>query len=216
MVIIGGLVMTQQNATYVTRDFASMSNFPVYDTNTGVWSSRSATGTVSTGPRLLHNAVLGTDDTSIIVCCGLGQKSTDIFNDVLVLDTRTWSWTLPTVAGTFPPPRDDATAVMVNGQMIVLFGEDAEGVVLNDTVILDTRTTPFRWTTTFEPAKNDPLAVVGGVGGIVGIVCGVLVIAAVAIFLLIRKPWVKRHKPNPEISPAPAVANHDPVWFPTP
>ncbi|RUS32009.1 hypothetical protein BC938DRAFT_476509 [Jimgerdemannia flammicorona] len=164
----------------------------ILPTNSAVWSSQNAAGSYTPGPLQSHNAELGTDGISIIIC---GNAS-----DVFVLNTQTWSWTQPAIDGTVPPERVGASAVMVNGQMILFFGihtsENSSGSYLNDVVILDTRTTPFRWATTFDPlTSTNPLAVVGGIGGIIGIIIAVLFIG-VAIFLFIRKPW--RRSDNPK------------------
>ncbi|RUS35419.1 hypothetical protein BC938DRAFT_484023 [Jimgerdemannia flammicorona] len=263
MVIIGGVLELQPNATYVTGELASMSEFPVFDTNSAVWSLHNAVGSFTPSPRQSHNAVLGrysfpgcsqnpttvastnpsnivlglihpalvislrlrirssivnvhepesrADGISIIVCCGSGQRAA---SDVFVLNTQIWSWTQPAISDTVSSGRIGASAVMVNGQMILFFGRyisgNTSGSLLSDVVVLDTRTTPFRWTTTFEPASTDPLAVVGGVFGIVGILSALLVIV-VAIFLVIRKPW--RKAINVEIPVASVPTNHDPAPF---
>ncbi|RUP43937.1 hypothetical protein BC936DRAFT_150168, partial [Jimgerdemannia flammicorona] len=120
MVIIGGLIGTQLNETYVDLNFATMADIPVFDTYTTTWTLRNATGNIP-DVRRYSAAVLSSDGFSIIICCGGTQSSTVQLNDVAVLDSRTWSWTRPAISGTLPTPRMGHSAVMVNGQMIVLF-----------------------------------------------------------------------------------------------
>ncbi|RUP51516.1 hypothetical protein BC936DRAFT_147745, partial [Jimgerdemannia flammicorona] len=85
------------------------------------WKQINATGVIP-AQRYFHTAVLGSDDISIIICCG-SNKNGAIFNDVAVLDTQTWIWTTPEVIGNAPSPRWGLSSAIVNGQMIVFFGK---------------------------------------------------------------------------------------------
>ncbi|RUP43976.1 hypothetical protein BC936DRAFT_150121 [Jimgerdemannia flammicorona] len=83
---------------------------------------------------------------------------------------------------------------------------------LNDVAILDTRTTPFQWASSFSPTSNtsslaanttsppsntsDPS--IGSIGVIVGITIGVLILIAILLFLFIRKPWRGRSSKLPQ------------------
>ncbi|RUP45470.1 hypothetical protein BC936DRAFT_148132 [Jimgerdemannia flammicorona] len=69
----------------------------------------------------MHTAILSTDDISIVICCG--QNNTVSFNDVAVLDTQNWYWTIPEVEGNgnAPSPRMAISSIFVNGQMIIFF-----------------------------------------------------------------------------------------------
>ncbi|RUP51254.1 hypothetical protein BC936DRAFT_149188, partial [Jimgerdemannia flammicorona] len=120
MVIIGGLIGTQLNETYVDLNFAAMTDIPVFDTYTTTWTLRNATGNTP-DVRRYSAAVLSSDGLSIIICSGGTQSSKVLLNGVAVLDSRTWSWTQPAISGTLPTPRMGHSAVMVNGQMIVFF-----------------------------------------------------------------------------------------------
>ncbi|RUS32688.1 hypothetical protein BC938DRAFT_474591 [Jimgerdemannia flammicorona] len=169
-----------------------------FSTNAGTWTANNATGNTPVARRM-HTAVLvhglnnllhctraASDGFSIIICCG-GTQSDDVnLNDVAVLDTRTWLWMQPATNGSY----------------------DNNGKGLNDVAILDTRTTQhYQWASSFFPNSSPPsssteniggssgtggIDAIGGIGGIVGIVIGVLILVAILVFLLVRKPWRAR------------------------
>ncbi|RUP43936.1 hypothetical protein BC936DRAFT_150167 [Jimgerdemannia flammicorona] len=120
MVIIGGLIGTQLNETSIYLQYAPMTNIPVFDTYTTTWTLHNATGNPPV-MRRYGSAVLSSDGLSIIICCGGTQSSKIQLNDVAVLDSRTWAWTQPAISGTLPTPRLGHSAVLANGQIIVLF-----------------------------------------------------------------------------------------------
>ncbi|RUP45191.1 hypothetical protein BC936DRAFT_148504 [Jimgerdemannia flammicorona] len=191
-----------------------------FSTNAGTWTANNATGNTPVARRM-HTAVLvhglnnllhctraASDGFSIIICCG-GTQSDDVnLNDVAVLDTRTWLWMQPATNGSVPTGRFAPSSVMVNGQMLIFFGYDNNGKGLNDVAILDTRSTQhYQWASSFFPNSSPPsssteniggssgtggIDAIGGIGGIVGIVIGVLILVAILVFLLVRKPWRAR------------------------
>ncbi|RUS30003.1 hypothetical protein BC938DRAFT_479969 [Jimgerdemannia flammicorona] len=162
----------------------------------------SATGNVPVGRRY-HTAVLSTDGISIIICCGGTSKDSVNLNDVAVLNTQTWLWTQPSIDGVAPTARYAPSSAMVNGQMIVFFGTDNEFNCLNDVNVLDTRKTPFQWTSSFTSNTSpNGLTIVGGIGGVIGISIAVLIIIAILIFLVVRKPW-RKAKDHPEPNKVP-------------
>ncbi|RUS31045.1 hypothetical protein BC938DRAFT_478563 [Jimgerdemannia flammicorona] len=212
MVFIGGLTMLQLNATYVSRDYAQMNDIPIFDTNSATWKQINATGAIP-AVRYLHTAVLGTDDTSIVICCG--RNDTYSFSSVAVLDTRNWYWTNPGVVKNAyaPSPRSALSSVIVNGQMIVFFG--SANTPYNDISVLDTRMNPFKWIAGFSPpptptpsppsstpsstpsspSPSSSTDIPNGSSSLItpiAITSSVLVVvAAILIFLFIRKPWRK-------------------------
>ncbi|RUS35049.1 LOW QUALITY PROTEIN: hypothetical protein BC938DRAFT_476427 [Jimgerdemannia flammicorona] len=182
IVMIGGLYVTQTNITSVNRVYANLTEIPVFDTTDGTWILNNASGNVPMNRRA-HAAVLaiskrqreitspryqkstslkrltdftrtGEDEYSIIICCG-GTKTNNVnLNDVAVLDTATWQWTQPSVNGTPPPARYGSSSIMVNGQMIVMFGS-GNSSALNDIAVLDTRITPYQWATQFDSDDDE-------------------------------------------------------------
>ncbi|RUS27047.1 hypothetical protein BC938DRAFT_483775 [Jimgerdemannia flammicorona] len=228
--------MEQINATYVKMTYARMSDIPTFDTNTAIWNFNNATGNLPIYRRR-HVAVLGIDGISIIVCCGGKDNSDDAFNDVFVLNTQTWQWSGANVVGSAPSPRRSLPSIIVNGHIILLFGRTGgdDTAISSDIGILDTRTTPFQWTTSFSP--NPPVSssiattttatttttnvlttngtsneiAAGALGVVIGIICGFLAILAILFFLIIGMPWRTHAQNNPpqdprsESSPAPSL-----------
>ncbi|RUS31936.1 hypothetical protein BC938DRAFT_476717 [Jimgerdemannia flammicorona] len=222
MVFIGGYILKQISITSVSKDYAPLNDIHIFDkqsqaskftycfnyllnpafgsTNSAIWKGINATGVIPAG-RVLHTAVLGIDDISVIICCGRNETSS--FNDVAVLDTQNWYWTKPDVVGNAPSPRWGLSSVIVNGQMILFFGIEDLNKTENDVGILDTKTIPFRWITGFSPSPPSPSssdipdgpAFSGGLITIIAVICGVLVVVTAAlIFVIIRKPWQKNAK----------------------
>ncbi|RUS29622.1 hypothetical protein BC938DRAFT_480440 [Jimgerdemannia flammicorona] len=204
-----GVTGTQVNSSYVDILWAPMAEIPVFDTNAGTWIINTAVGKIPSARRM-HTAVLASDGFSIIICCG-GSGDVNVV-DVAVLNARTWQWVQPIINGNAPVERCAPSSVMVNGQMIIFFGVTGINESLNDVAILDTRTTPFQWASSFSPTSNtsslaanttsppsntsDPS--IGSIGVIVGITIGVLILIAILLFLLIRKPWRGRISKLPQ------------------
>ncbi|RUS24674.1 LOW QUALITY PROTEIN: hypothetical protein BC938DRAFT_473245 [Jimgerdemannia flammicorona] len=204
IVIIGGYIRRQLNAT---SDLALMSDIPVFKILNICVSAIHQHYDMDIPKRHgqytspTSRAHCCTDYISIIICCG--SDGLRYYNDVVVLNTRTWSWTQPDIVGTAPTSRSGHSSVMVNGQMIMFFGYKRPLVYLNDVNVLDTRSTPFQWTGGFTPGPTTTMTSSGteqsdvgvsglGIGSVIGIsVAGVFVVVVAAI--VIRKPW-RSHK----------------------
>ncbi|RUS24593.1 hypothetical protein BC938DRAFT_473355 [Jimgerdemannia flammicorona] len=81
-------------------------------------------------------------------------NATVFLNDLAVLNTTTWQWSIPTISGTPPSVRWGHNADYAFGQMVIAFGENPLSGQDSDIYILDTST--WAWTTTFNPSYSDP------------------------------------------------------------
>lgn len=56
---------------------------------------------------------------------GAGQRGRQYLNTVAILDTKTWTWTVPTVSGIPPSRRSFAVGGLLDGKhLTVAFGND--------------------------------------------------------------------------------------------
>ncbi|RUS34384.1 hypothetical protein BC938DRAFT_480822 [Jimgerdemannia flammicorona] len=209
MVIIGGLTGVQINDTYVKQTQVSMSDVPVFDTKTATWTMRSATGNIPNSRRY-HNAVL---------TIGSFRYRRHLHNHLLRWNDIRYGQLQRHRRAQHPDLVVDTAAHRrgcAGGKTRVIIGHGMGNSLngLNDVNILDTRKTPFQWTSSFTSSftsSPDGLIAVGGVGGIggvIGISIAVLIIA-ILIFLVVRKPWRKTKAPHQtrEIQP---VNQHNP------
>ena len=116
----------------------------------GPWRWVKKTTTVGDGVRLPER--MGATATAVgrkVYVFG-GQEPTRgvCFNDVVVLDCNTWTWSRLEVAGASPPPRNSHTACVTNnGRLLVVYGgASQEHGPLGDVHVLDLQEGAERWT----------------------------------------------------------------------
>ncbi|CDH60217.1 hypothetical protein RO3G_09099 [Lichtheimia corymbifera JMRC:FSU:9682] len=83
-----------------------------------------------------------------------GYDGYHVYNDVAVLDTRTWTWTIKNTNAAVQG-RADHTATMVGTNMIVAFGFTGVSTaltVMSDIEVLDTVT--WSWTSVYSPSSE--------------------------------------------------------------
>ncbi|RUS19448.1 hypothetical protein BC937DRAFT_87455 [Endogone sp. FLAS-F59071] len=202
IVYVGGQQLQINIANPVT-DYTPMTEILIFDTNSNMWSHRTAIG--SNGaippPRGGHIAGLGPDGKSVVIFGGsyVSNASTGesyhIYNDLWVLDTSMFQWTPITGEGVSPSPRTAASGWN-------------QGIGYSDTTILNLTTNPWSWTSIFNPpiytsnttTSNststpisdftvNPLQAIGGSLGLVAIVTVGVIILVATVFLAVFKPW---------------------------
>ncbi|GAN05824.1 hypothetical protein MAM1_0102d05300 [Mucor ambiguus] len=138
-----------------------LSDVWVYDIKLSVWSQINAKLDVENKPgaRSSHSQVLMLDGFSILVYGG--YDGYHVYNDVAVLDTRTWTWTVKNTNAAVQG-RADHTATLVGSNMIVAFGFTGVSTALTvmaDIEVLDVST--WSWTSVYiaSPGYNT-----GGIG----------------------------------------------------
>ncbi|KAJ1650378.1 hypothetical protein IWQ61_008807 [Dispira simplex] len=95
-------------------------------------------------PRYFHSAVVY--GHKIVYFGGMGRlkvhtQDVGVLNDVLVLDTDTFEWTLPRMSSGLPPPRYAHLCTMLSGdRMLIMGGQDLGIEYLGDLHVLDLKT----------------------------------------------------------------------------
>ncbi|CAG8809487.1 35_t:CDS:2, partial [Dentiscutata erythropus] len=152
---IGG--RSPNNGGYINP---SMTELYAYDTNNDTWTTKITTG-YNPSPRGSAQAVL-IDDGRVIVYGGvIGGASNQLglpVNDALVvLDTKDFSWTQPSVSSTPPPLSRYQTVTLVGYYLIVAFGQIMSGdtgISTSNIYILDARNkTDYKWIVDFDPKE---------------------------------------------------------------
>ncbi|KAK4511512.1 Serine carboxypeptidase 3 [Mucor velutinosus] len=138
-----------------------LSDIWVYDIRLSVWSQINAKldAEKKPGARSSHSQVLMSDGFSILVYGG--YDGYHVYNDVAVLDTRTWTWTVKNTNAAVQG-RADHTATLVGSNMIVAFGFTGVSTALTvmaDIEVLDVIT--WSWTSVYTPS---PGYNTGGIG----------------------------------------------------
>ncbi|KAF0538923.1 galactose oxidase [Gigaspora margarita] len=129
----------------------NMSQVPIFDTKSYTWSTKSASGS-TIASRIHHSAVL-TQDGNIIIYGGSTDDSTgnvaNVFSDIVVLNTNSWAWTVPSVSGISAPPLTQHSAALYKNYMIIAFGAiSASNLYTNNIYILDIQN--YTWVTTYN------------------------------------------------------------------
>jgi hypothetical protein len=112
IVSIGGNNYTASDAA-----LAPLKTISVFTPSTGQWAMQETTGDIP-APRQDHSTVVIND--KIVVYGGAGNNET-IFDDVVVLDTASWTWSQPRLYQA-PTSRLDSATVLVGKYMFILFG----------------------------------------------------------------------------------------------
>jgi hypothetical protein len=128
LVLIGGLTRP---------DVANMQEIWVFHPRSNTWELKKAGGDIPLGRRW-HSATL--KDASIIVYGGSSADQKTDMAQVAVLDTNTWTWSLPKVNAHDIKGRRSHTAHLVQGQLVVVFGyaDETKQPIAPSLLVLDT------------------------------------------------------------------------------
>ncbi|OBZ81729.1 Acyl-CoA-binding domain-containing protein 4, partial [Choanephora cucurbitarum] len=182
IVVIGGSAQIVQNQTTLNT-LVPMSTIHVYDIASNTWEEKTATA-VGTMPstRHVHNAVV-TSDNKIIVFGGDNNeqiRNKAYLNQVAVLDTNTWQWSLPSIQGIPPSRRSYASGGLVGNNLVVAFGS-GYNTYYNDINVLNLNT--MSWLQSFDSSTGSGSSGLSG-GAIAGISIACVVVLVIILFLL--------------------------------
>ncbi|RIB06490.1 hypothetical protein C2G38_2115898 [Gigaspora rosea] len=199
-----------------------ISQIQVFDTKSYTWSTKFASGS-TIASRTAHSAVL-TQDGNIIIYGGStlnSGKNVNVFSDIAVLNTNSWSWSVPSVSGTSAPPLTDHSAALYNNYMILAFGStSASNLHTNNIYILDIQN--YTWISTFniptttsqtkqtQSIGNSPTSQIIQANNLyvgIGIGAGV-VILAVVLFIIGFFIYKNRHKETFIATPGTSKDDH--------
>ncbi|KAF0426406.1 galactose oxidase [Gigaspora margarita] len=195
----------------------NMSQVQIFDTKSYTWSTKIASGS-NIASRASHSAVLTQDGNIIIYGGSISNSSGKIvyaFSDIGVLNTNSWTWSVPSVSGTSAPPLTMHSAALYKNYMILAFGAtSATNLYTNNIYILDIQN--YTWVTTFnvpitqsngnsstEQANNNSSNLYIGIGIGAGVV-----ILAVVLFIIGFFIYKNRHKEEVIATPGTSKNNH--------
>ncbi|KAI8989592.1 hypothetical protein BDB01DRAFT_718454 [Pilobolus umbonatus] len=177
LVVFGGIIRKDVDT------MASTNSVWIFDTNNlnGTWTEQPilpfANGQYPS-VCFAHSAVVSSDDR-ITIFGGdnaYPQRFRQYLNTVSILDTKTWSWIIPDIAGIPPSRRSYAAAAIFDDKLTVAFGSSSNSYY-NDINVFDL--TKSSWLQSFEGTSSN------GDGSVSkGLIAGVTV-AAVVLFLII-------------------------------
>ncbi|KAJ2826850.1 hypothetical protein IWW50_002167 [Coemansia erecta] len=157
-----------------------MQTLLVYDAPRQAWTQRTATGKV---PRARRNHVATVVNGTMIVVHGGANANSTALADVAVLNTETWSWSQPKVAGA-PAARYAHAASQAGPYMILTFGRAAVGGDSDYGIyILDT--TSWQFVDQYEPTRAKLTVLFKGQHVTGGTIFGLLVASAVGLLVLL-------------------------------
>ncbi|CAM6047345.1 unnamed protein product [Sphagnum compactum] len=117
----------------------------VLDTVTNTWSTPKVQGDAPSAREGHSAALIG---TNIYIFGGCGKSSDDseesYYNDLYILDTKTFTWAKAATSGTLPSPRDSHSMSSWNNKLFVLGGEDGSNSFLADAYVLDAGTLTWK------------------------------------------------------------------------
>ncbi|CDS11467.1 hypothetical protein LRAMOSA03730 [Lichtheimia ramosa] len=184
LVIIGGVVATAE-----TRALASMEQILVYDTQTRTWSAQQtqpdSTSNKYPSTRSDHSAVV-TKDNKIIIFggdSGGDMRTRQYLNSVAILDTNTWTWTVPAIDGIPPSRRSFAAAGLLDGEHLTVAFGTSLNTYYNDINVFTPNDN--KWLQTFSDNTNDSSTGVSA-GLIAGVTIAGVVLLCIILFLLWR------------------------------
>ncbi|KAI7870257.1 hypothetical protein BDF14DRAFT_1776492 [Spinellus fusiger] len=169
---------------------APMDTAYIYDTKANTWTQQALNpATTSAGSRFPstvsgHSATL-TSDGKIMVFGGDnagGIRTKQFLNTLVILDTNTWTWTIPLIDGIPPSRRSNGVAAILDGKhLTVAFGE-ALNTNYNDINVFDP--TSVSWLQSYSAVNSSTGSVSTGV--IAGVTVAGVVLLAILLFLLWR------------------------------
>ncbi|KAI9495036.1 hypothetical protein BDB00DRAFT_266955 [Zychaea mexicana] len=183
LVVIGGVIVTSTGDT----GLASMGQLYIFDTRTSTWSMQNTTvtgGGLLPSTRSAHNAVVGANDQIVIFGGDSGgdERTRRYINAVALLDTASWTWTVPTAQGIPPSRRSYAAAAILDGtHMTVAFGASLN-MQYNDINVLSLDS--GKWLQTFEPEESEESS-----GLSAGVIAGICIAAVVLLLIILFLLW---------------------------
>lgn len=184
LVIIGGV-----NQINGANTLAPMSNVWVYDPSkpaTEAWSIQNVNvaGSRAPSPASDLTAVVTADDKIIVFGGnnGAGQRGRQYLNTVAILDTKTWTWTVPTVSGIPPSRRSFAVGGLLDGKHLTVAFGSSSNAYYNDINTFDI--TGSSWLQSFSDSNSS------GDGSVSkGLIAGVTVAAVVLLVIILFLLW---------------------------
>ncbi|CAO3699858.1 unnamed protein product [Rhizopus stolonifer] len=178
-------MLVNQSGT-IESTLAPVKQVMVYDTTTSSWNIENVITNNSTYPstRSNHNAAVTSDD-NIIVFGGDNQsieRNRLYLNAVAILNTNTWSWSIPTVSGIPPSRRSLASGGILDGEHLTIAFGEGNGIYYNDVNVISINT--WSWLQTFSTTSTSSSSLSGG--AIAGIVVACVIAGIILLFLLWR------------------------------
>ncbi|PHZ17864.1 galactose oxidase [Rhizopus microsporus ATCC 52813] len=171
IVILGGVYVNPQGKT----ELVLMNQVTVYNTKTNAWSMQPVKSAGSSFPsaRANHNAVVSDN--------GEMERNKMYLNAIAILDTSSWTWSVPNVSGIPPSRRSYASAGILDGKhLTVAFGE-ALNTYINDINVWEIDS--GAWLQNFQ-AQTVPGSSVSA-----GLIAGVTVACVVVVIILLFLLW---------------------------
>ncbi|CAO3591693.1 unnamed protein product [Absidia cylindrospora] len=178
LVILGGAIVTGGKST-----LASMNQLTVYDVASDTWSIVNTSGNVPS-PRSDHSAVITSDDKIIILGgdSGAAARYKQFTRSVAILDTKTWTWTIPNMQGILPSSRSYASAAMLDGKHVTFAFGSALNVQYNDINVMDVASSS--WLQSFSNTEDS-----GSSGLSTGVIVGVTIACVVLLVIILFVLW---------------------------
>ncbi|CAO3660620.1 unnamed protein product [Rhizopus stolonifer] len=177
LVVIGGV------ASY---GLATMKTVMVYDISANTWVQQNVNGQNGQYPSTTsdHVAVVNSQDQIII----FGGNNRDVernrqyLNSIAILDTKTWTWTIPTVGGIPPSRRAFAVAGLLDDSHLTVAFGGALNNYYNDVNVYDF--SKNSWLQTFDSSSSSSGSSVSK-----GVIAGVTVAAVVLLVIILFLLW---------------------------
>ncbi|KAI9275865.1 hypothetical protein BDA99DRAFT_532811 [Phascolomyces articulosus] len=188
---------------------ASMDNIPLFDTDSGQWSTQATTGPTPS-PRIRHTATLIPSTGQIVLLGGQAPLNTSIIRHdyFYILDTKNMMWSNTTI-------REEGlrfngtgirghSSVLVGNNLFILFGRSGDvNMDLTSTRVWVLNVNRWTWVSSVDAVKPQPLKPGNSVGSndssgggsktgaiagaVVGVVIGLSIIAAAFFFIRRRQ-----------------------------
>ncbi|KAG2214245.1 hypothetical protein INT47_000801 [Mucor saturninus] len=178
LVVIGGV-------NGATGTLADMTSVWVYDPSSDNWTGQNVSapqGTPSTGSD--RTAVVTSDDKIILFGGDSGsiQRTRQYLNSIAILDTKTWSWSIPSITGIPPSRRSFAVGgILDDKHLTVAFGSSSNSYY-NDINTYDLQS--GAWLQSFSESSSS------GDGSVSkGLIAGVTVAAVVLLVIILFLLW---------------------------
>ncbi|CEP15044.1 hypothetical protein [Parasitella parasitica] len=181
LVVIGGVVLNGTSA------LASLQSAWVYDPASKGWVEQKLSTTSSRFPSTASDlTAVVTSDDKIIIFGGDsadGQRTRQYLNTIAILDTNTWSWSIPSIGGIPPSRRSFAVGGILDGgkHLTIAFGSSSN-IYYNDINTFDLTT--GTWLQSFSGSRSS------GDGSVSkGLIAGVTVAAVVLLVIILFLVW---------------------------